>query len=752
MIRHCLPGGAGCHHLGRNPESPFSTANGQSELDPRDETRYRRAGTVFLFGIAAALVLLVGIAVYAQAKFIELNRISEQYDHSLAVTTSADELLLKLVDAESGQRGYLLTGRREFLAPYVRVLPRVPGLLEEFESLASAESSHIERLENLRRLVSERTEIFRRTIELIDEGARDEAVAIVVQGRGKEVMDEIRATIGAIVAEEHERLEARFQRETRVRSAVGAVAGVGLLISILVVGSSLMALSIIRRGARQIAAAHKGITEILECTSDAFYQLDAQWRITCVNARAASFFRRSADQLLGRNLWKEFSLALGTPIERELRRVMSERSPREFEVQSQYWPDHWVELRVFPSGEGIAVFFRDVTERRRLEAQMSQAARMESVGRLAGGLAHDFNNLLTAILGCTEVAAGQLPPDHPARPPLEDVLAAGKRAASLTRQLLDFSRRQHVEPRVLNLNEVLKDSEGLIRRLFSDRMTLRIEPAAELWNVKADPTQIEQLILNLCNNARDAMPDGGRLAIETSNIRHDEGYAREHAGMKPGDYVMLAVTDTGVGMDKSIQEHIFEPFFTTKERGRGTGLGLASCYGIVKQSGGHIWAYSQPGRGATFKVCLPRCQESPSSSASATEAAKPVNLKGAESVLIVEDDPLVRAVAVRALESHGYKVMSAGSAAEALTAIEGMSGTVHLVVTDVILPDEGGRTLADRITQRWPEIRILFASGYIDNAIVHHGVLEARVMFLQKPYTPVGLARKVREVLDAPRI
>ncbi|MFN2571379.1 MAG: PAS domain S-box protein [Gemmatimonadales bacterium] len=389
---------------------------------------------------------------------------------------------------------------------------------------------------------------------------------------------------------------------------------------------------------------------------------------------------------------------------------------------------------------------RDVTEQRQLEEQYRQAQKMEAVGQLAGGIAHDFNNLLTAILGNTQLLLRELPPGDAKRGDVEEIRKASERAASLTRQLLAYSRRQMLQPKVLDLNVVVAEMDKMLRRLIGEHIALVAVLAPDLGPVRADPNQIEQVIVNLAVNARDAMPDGGKLTVETSNVELDETFAQAHLGSVAGPYAMLAVTDTGAGMDAAVRAHLFEPFFTTKDVGKGTGLGLATVYGIVKQSDGYISVYSEPGQGTSFKIYLPRI---------ATPASVPPTpsrsgaARGSETVLVVEDEPAVLTLSRRALEAQGYVVLAASDAAAALRVVERHGGTIHLLLTDVVMPGLSGRELADRLTAQRPGVRVLYMSGYPGDAVVQHGTLPAGSAFLQKPFSPDGLARKVRDVLDA---
>jgi two-component system, cell cycle sensor histidine kinase and response regulator CckA len=388
----------------------------------------------------------------------------------------------------------------------------------------------------------------------------------------------------------------------------------------------------------------------------------------------------------------------------------------------------------------------DISERRRLEEQLLQSQKMEAIGRLAGGISHDFNNLLTAVTGYSDLLLSQLPEDDARREFAEEIRKAGQRAAGLTHQLLAFSRRQVLEPRILDLNAVIANMERMLRRVIGEDVELTTALDPELWRARADPGQIEQAILNLVVNARDAMPRGGRLTIETANVEIDAQFARNYESVQPGPHVMVAVSDTGVGMDAELQARLFEPFFTTKERGKGTGLGLSTTYGIVKQSGGSIWVYSEPGVGTTFKVYLPR-SEGPLDAPAAAPAPAPRT--GTETVLLVEDEPEVRRLVERLLRMRGYSVLSCAGPAEAIAAAKSYSGTVALLLTDVILPGMNGRELARVLAETRPGLRVLYMSGYTDAAITQQGILEPGTAFLSKPFAPDALARKVREVLEA---
>ncbi len=425
----------------------------------------------------------------------------------------------------------------------------------------------------------------------------------------------------------------------------------------------------------------------------------------------------------------------------------------EYRIRSSQGNYRWFLSRGFPMPDRHGRIRRwfgvctDIDDLKRTQEQLSQSRKMEAVGRLAGGVAHDFNNLLTVIIGYGKILADAAEIEGTPSVPAQQIVFAAERAGELTRQLLTFSRQQIVQPRLLNLNSVIREIESLLRRLIGENISVRVILDPDLLPVRIDRSQMDQVIVNLAVNARDAMPSGGHLTIETANMDLDQPYTRDHLTVEPGRYVVLAVSDTGVGMDRETASHIFEPFFTTKAVGKGTGLGLSVVYGIIKQHGGHIWAYSEPGKGATFKVYLPAVAEA-DIDIPRTAAATRRDTRGTETVMVLEDEPMVRKLVQTVLGQKGYTVLAADSPEEALILSEQHAGPIHLLVTDVVMPGMSGTQVAHRLLQSHPGLKVLYMSGYTPDAIARHGVLDSGVAFLQKPFSADSLAHKVRDTLD----
>ncbi len=506
----------------------------------------------------------------------------------------------------------------------------------------------------------------------------------------------------------------------------------------------------------EIRQSEERYRRIVDTAQEGIWVLDAEAKTSYVNQPMAAMLGYSVQEMQGRPLYDFMDSVAAVEAEANFeRRKQGVKETHDFRFRKKDGSNLWTIVCTSPmlneKGEFIGALgmIVDITERKRLEEQLRQAAKMEAIGRLAGGVAHDFNNLLSIVQSSCQFLLSDLDRRSPSYQDAEEIQKAAERAATLTRQLLAFSRKQVLAPRVLDLNATVANLDRMLRRLIGEDIILETVLGSNLGRVFADPAQIEQVMMNLAINARDAMPKGGRLVIETANGDLDEEYRRLHAPVVPGPYVMLAVSDTGIGMDSETQGRIFEPFFTTKEMGKGTGLGLATVYGIVKQSGGYIWVYSEPGYGTTFKIYLPRTEEAAETHAESAAQAKP--LEGSETILVVEDDQNVRSLARKILERYGYTVLDARDPEDALEICRRHAGSIHLTVTDVVMPKMSGPELAEALHAIRPDLKILYMSGYAGAAIIKNGVLKPGTAFLQKPITPDTLARKVREVLDSSR-
>jgi PAS domain S-box-containing protein len=496
---------------------------------------------------------------------------------------------------------------------------------------------------------------------------------------------------------------------------------------------------------------------ILETANEAFIVIDSSGIIIDWNRQAEITFGWPRGEILGKFLVETlippqyraahkkgfsrfFRTGEGPVLNKRLELSALRRDGKEFPIEITIWP-----LKTGNTYQFNA-FVRDITERKKMEEQLRQSQKMEAIGNLAGGVAHDFNNLLTVINGYTELMSGSLKSGDPFFEAVEEIQKAGQRAASLTSQLLSFSRRQVVQPRIISVNDLILDMDKMIRRLLTESIEVITIPKPDIFPVKVDPGLFQQVLMNLVVNARDAMPGGGKLVIETKNIFIDEKYITEHVGVAPGDYVMIAVTDNGCGMTEEVKSRIFEPFFTTKSVGKGTGLGLATSYGIVEQAGGHIRVYSEPGHGTTFKIYLPRAVEAVIPLQKQKTESLP---RGSETVLLVEDEPLVRNLAAQVLRAQGYEVLEASNGQEALeTAKSRSDNPIHLLVTDLIMPRMGGKELGQKFKELFPRVKMLFTSGYAADAVIQQGILKDDIAFIQKPFSPRELAVKVRHALD----
>jgi PAS domain S-box-containing protein len=543
------------------------------------------------------------------------------------------------------------------------------------------------------------------------------------------------ATIGVLVVQHYEDENAYTQRDLEFLSSVGGQ----------------IALAIDRKRAEErLRESEARLRVLVEQLPAVVWTVDTDLRFTSARGAGLTRLGLKPDQIVGMSLLEYFE---STDQEFEAiaahrRAVAGERVTFRIEWKGGSYACHVEPLRDADGKvQGAICMSLDVTDRKQLEEQLRQAQKMEAVGRLAGGIAHDFNNLLMVIQGYADLLGERIPKGDPLQRNAEQIQVAAQRATSLTRQLLAFSRKQMLAPTILNVQSVVADMGKILRRLIGEDIELQTTSVPDLWLVKADHSQVEQVIMNLALNARDAMPEGGRLTIETANVELDKSFSHPTAVLKPGKYVMLAVTDNGCGMDAETRTHLFEPFFTTKEKGKGTGLGLATVYGIIKQSGGYIWVYSERGRGSTFKVYLPKIEEEDASLARERRTDTRASTCGSETILLVEDEGGVRELTREYLETAGYKVIEAedGHTALELTAMH--AGPIHLLMTDVVMPGINGRELAERVRHIRPGIKVLFMSGYTDQTVVHHGLLESDAVLLQKPFTMATLTSTLREIL-----
>ena len=508
-----------------------------------------------------------------------------------------------------------------------------------------------------------------------------------------------------------------------------------------------------KRAAEDLRLSEERYRDIVENAHDIIYSHDLEGNYTSISNACEQITGYTREEVLRMNVFQAVAPEfVDRAREMIARKIGGEKGTAyDLELLARDGRRIAVEINskiIFRHGVAVGVqgIARDVTERKQLEEQLRQSQKMEAIGQLAGGIAHDFNNLLTAITGYSELSMKRLRPEDPLLSNLQEIKKAGDRAASLTRQLLAFSRKQVLQPKVLDLNEVVADLEKMLRRLIGEDIELCTVLEQKEGRIKADPGQIEQIIMNLVVNARDAMPRGGKLTIETRNIFLDDDYSRKHIGVSAGPFVMLAVSDSGAGINAQIQSRIFDPFFTTKRVGEGTGLGLSTVYGIVKQSGGNILVYSEVGHGTTFKIYLPATDDRPQGYK--RDSGPEDSFRGTETVLLAEDEEVVRKLVSQVLRLYGYQVLETAGGEEALLISESHPTPIHLLITDVIMPTMSGRELSDRLLKLRPETKVIYMSGYTDTAIVYHGVLEEGAHFIQKPFSTYDLAAKVREVLD----
>jgi signal transduction histidine kinase/ActR/RegA family two-component response regulator len=661
---------------------------------------------------------------------------------AIRAVTAVDEAIQ---DAERGQRGFLITGRDDYLDPYDRAKERLPGLMGELQAAVAGDADQQQRVLRLQADVTTKMNELASTIAAMRASGYSVAKTIVETDLGRLAMQAISADLKAIGDAENARLTGRLQSAASADERLTSTFMLGSIVSMigLLLGAALLVSTV-----RRATGSERTLKATMDSVREGVAAFDARGRLRASNASfAASVRLSSADLVVGAPLPAE-RLADAALAERLRDLAASSRASGRPALGEFATPDgKHVEIFHNPTEHGgHVVTLLDVTERHRTEAALRQAQTLETVGRMTGGVAHDFNNLLTVIIGGLGLLRGMVGRDERAHRRIDMMNTAADRASRLIRQLLAFARRQPLRPETVNLAPVIHETLPLLRRAVGEFITVECAVGAGLWNTTVDPAEFQAAVLNLAINSRDAMPDGGKLTIELANATLDEAYASRHAEINPGQYVLFAITDTGTGMDAATMAQALDPFFTTKPAGEGTGLGLPQVYGLVKQLGGHLKIYSEPGEGTTVKAYLPR---SLAQETAAPRAASRITMTGRETVLLVDDDDIVRATVGEMLEELGYTVVEASDGEKALVVLQ-RGDKIDLLFTDVVMPGPlNGRRLADAARKIDPRLRVLFTSGYTENAIVHHGQLDPGVELLSKPYTREELGAKLRRVLDA---
>ena len=720
--------------------------------------------------VALAYVVLAAVEIYqAGWNAPQLKRDRELVAHTFEVMSTARELEWAARDAERGQRNYLITGDASHLSTYRTGVQEAPRLLSRLKSLTSDNQDQQARMPLLERGIENKLAELKRIAEVRETNGPNAAFEVIRAGLGADTMGAISRTVDALVEAEEKLLRERQTRaaENERTTARTALLAALLALAVMAVGALLLVQAFIRarRSERALRASEDQLRVLVSGVTDyAIYMLDPQGRITSWNAGAQRIKGYKADEIVGQHFSRFY-----TEEDRKARlpEHALEIAAREGKYEAEAWRVRkdggrfWasVVIDTLRGHDGKLIGFgkitRDITERRerqeeleRMRQSLAQAQKMEALGQLTGGIAHDFNNMLTVIKTAIDtlqrrLSAGERDVDRY----IDAVGRSADRASSMTQRLLAFARRQPLEPKALDANKLVAGSTELLRRSLPETIAMETALAGGLWWTQADPNQLESAILNLALNARDAMPAGGKLTIETANAFLDETYAAAHSEVAPGQYVMIAVSDTGTGMLKDVAARAFEPFFTTKDEGQGTGLGLSQVYGFIKQSRGHVKLYSEPGGGTTVKIYLPRLDTSPLADAAVEFKPRPTAKEARETILLVEDDEDVRGFIGDSLRELGYEVFTASDGHSALQVLDQQPG-IDLLFTDVGLPNGmNGRVLAEQARGR-RALKVLFTTGYARNAIIHHGRLDAGVDLIAKPYTQTELAAKVRKVLD----
>jgi signal transduction histidine kinase/ActR/RegA family two-component response regulator len=698
-----------------------------------------------LFG-AVPLIFIAGLVVFQLAINVpEARRARADTLRSFATIRAVAAVEDAVQDAERGQRGYLITGREDYLQPYQEATRRIDRLMLDLRADTASDPAQQQRWLRLQADVAAKMKELATTVTAMREHGFAAAKAIVDTNIGAQSMAAIVADLTAIGEGANtdltSRLAAAADAEARVTSTFlfgSAVAAVGLL-----AGALLLA-----RAARRAALSERALQATLDSVREGVAALDRRGRLRAWNASFAALLGAVPDAVRPGAPLRLDSAGDGDLAKRLQQIIAGPRQAGE-PALSEFVSRQGRRTEIFhhPAGDGgHVVTLLDVTERRNAEEMLAQAQKLESLGRMTGGVAHDFNNFLTVIVGSIDLLRGSIGRDPAIRQRLDTMTNAAERATRLIRQLLAFARRQPLQPEIINLGPVVHEALPLIHRAVGERVRVECVTAAGLWNTSVDAAEFQAAMLNLAINGRDAMPEGGKLTIELGNAALDDVYAAQHAEVEPGQYVLFAITDTGTGMDAATAAKVLDPFFTTKPPGEGTGLGLPQVYGFVKQSGGHLKIYSEPGEGTTVKLYLPRSLAAQTAPAVAAPA---VTVSGSETILLVDDDDIVRGTVGLMLEDLGYTVIEAPGGVEALAVLR-RGDPIDLLFTDVVMPGSvSGRQLAEEARRIAPSLRILFTSGYTENAIVHHGRLDPGLELLSKPYTREQLAAKLRRVLDA---
>ena len=719
--------------------------------------------------IVLPALILVGLEIYTAIGIVPALRQSQALvSHTFEVIAAAHSLDRSVQDAERGQRGFLITGDDSYLKPYEAGVRALPGKLQELRQLTRDNSDQQRHIAVLDKEIQAKLAELKTTIDLRRSEGFDAARRVVDTNVGAVAMSAITDQIDAVILNENQHLEKRqaaFAALTRTNATISAVAAV-LAFGVIVLGGLLLyrAYSRILRSQRALQRSEERFRLLVSGVRDhALFMLDPAGKVASWNDGAERISGYRADEIIGAPYSRFFApeeAAAGTPSRLlDVAATAGSADEEGWRVRkdgSRFWASAVITALRDPSGDlrGFAKVVRDISERRRQQealdesrAALAQLQKMEAIGQLTGGVAHDFNNLLQSILGSVELLQRPGGLSDPARASrlLETAQRAGERGAALTLRLLAFARRQPLAPQVVDVNKLVGAMSDLLHRTLGETIDVETVSAAGLWRTNVDPNQLENAILNLAVNARDAMPRGGKLTIETGNTWLDDEYAATHAEVTPGQYVMVAISDSGEGMSEEALARAFEPFFTTKPEGRGTGLGLAQVHGFVKQSGGHIKLYSELGTGTTVKIYLPRYVQTdqPSPVSDDTEVT---SRQGRASVLLVEDDEDVRLFGAEALQTLGYSVYQAAESKTALRIIEDHP-EIALLFTDVGLPGLNGRKLAQEALLRAPHLKILYTTGYARNAIVHNGILDVGVNLLAKPFTTEALGRKLEQIL-----